>query len=292
MGRMAQYEHELWGLETRSEAVYLDAVSEDASSGFIARLCRFPDVGIAWTWLHIFHHGHVHSYTNHEVACEPGHVPEDDEDVVYGAGDFRFRRMGNRFEPQGANLAAAALLHSGESSPHGEGVLPCEIQAEFSREREGVQSRAGRSEVLGITKASIKLGDISLDLEARGHFHEQIQQDPRFDRPFTYATLRGPDSGCIFIRGTRGATGTLTLDGESDRITAVRIEPPGTIRRLEIQLASGRSLAGEAIATYRYQIPIFHMIRPGSLVTASIGATPLTGCINDLVFGGLEFDDF
>lgn len=35
------------------------------------------------------------------------------------------------------------------------------------------------------------------NLEARGQFHEQIQTDPRFTQPFTYASLRGERPGCI-----------------------------------------------------------------------------------------------
>ncbi len=192
--------------------------------------------------------------------------------------------------PEQAVLEANALLFSGPANPHGEGVLPCEIKARFDRELQGVQSRAGRSEVLGTTRAEITLGDVALELEARGHFHEQIQYDPRFTQPFTYATLRGAAAGCIFIRGTRGARGTLTLDGIGEPVAGVRIEPPGTVRRLAVELSSGKVIEGTAVATYQYEIPIFHMSRPGSIVTVSLDGTALSGCINDLVFGDLEFD--
>lgn len=288
---MASSENDLWNLETRSEAVYMDCVSEDAEAGFVARLCRFPDVDLAWTWLHVFHHGHVHSYTNHEVPCSSDVVDEAADEVLYEAGEFRFERQGDRFNPRAASFAGAGLLHSGTANPHGEGVLPCQISARFEPEHEGVQSRAGRSEVLGRAVAEIELGDIGIELDARGQFHEQIQLDPRFNRPFTYATLRGPDGGCIFIRGKRGATGTLTRNGISEPISAVKISAPGTIRRLEITVDSGERIFGEAIATYQYEIPIFHMSRPGTLVTADLGGTALSGCINDLVIGDLSFDE-
>ena len=290
MHSMATQESDLWELTTRSEAVYLDAVSEDASSGFIARLCRFPDEKLAWTWLHVFHHGHVHSYTSHDVRCTDDPVVEDDDLVDYAAGEFRFTRNGNRLAPGQVSFSASAQLHSGSASPHGEGVLPCEIRAEFTGEHAGVQSRSGRSEVLGATRAGITLGDVRLEIEARGQFHEQIQQDPRFTRPFTYATLRGRDVGCIFTRGVRGATGTLIRSNRPSGITSVKIGPPGTIRRLSIGLDSGETVSGEAIATYQYEIPIFHMIRPGTLVSAEIGDARFSGCLNDLVFSDLAFD--
>lgn len=288
---MASTENDLWNLETRSEAVYLDCVSEDAESGFIARLCRFPETGLAWTWLHVFHHGHVHSYTSHEVPCASDIVDESTDSVLYEAGEFRFQRDGDRFNPRSASLTAAGLLYSGSNSPHGDGVLPCQISARFETERQGVQSRAGRSEVPGRVIAEIELGDIGIEFDARGQFHEQIQQDPRFNRPFTYATLRGADGGCVFIRGKRGATGTLIREGTSEPIVAVGIAPPGTIRRLEITVESGERISGRAIATYQYEIPIFHMTRPGTLVTAQLGEMALSGCINDLVIGELNFDE-
>ena len=70
------------------------------------------------------------------------------------------------------------------------------------------------------------------------------------------------------------------------------IEPPATIRRFAIRLDDGQTLTGQAIATYQYDLPIFHMLRGGTLVTAELGGKGLSGCINDLVFGDLEFDHF
>lgn len=285
-------EDDLWERTTRSEAVYLDAVTEDATSGFVARVCRFPEARIAWVWLHVFHHGHVHSLTQHDVPDSAEPVAEDSTLVNYDAGAFHFSRSGDRFTPDQATFHASALLHSGPSSPHGEGILPCTIRAEFERHHQGVQSRAGRSEVLGRTRAVIELGDIEFEIDALGQFHEQVQEDPRFNRPFTYASLRGDGAGCIFIRGARGAAGTLTLDSVPHKISSVRIEAPATIRQLDIGLEDGRHVLGEAIATYQYEIPIFHMVRPGTLVTATLEGTALSGCINDLAFGGLAFDHF
>ena len=287
---MATDEKQLWELSTRSEAIYLDAVSDDGASGFIARLCRFPEYQMAWLWLHVFHHGHVHSFTHHEIPCGMEPVDESAGEVVYEAGDFRFIRTGDRFSPGEVTVSASALLHSGPDSPHGNGTLPCELRAMFTPALAGVASREGRSEVLGVTRGAIVLGDVRIELEARGQFHEQIQQDPRFNRPFSYATLRGPDAGCIFIRGVRGAVGSLILNNQPHAIQAVRLDPPGTIRRMEILIDGAEPVRGEAVATYQYDIPIFHMTRPGSLVTAELAGHRLCGCINDLVFGDLVFD--
>ena len=292
MASMADNESQLWELSTRSEAVYLDAVTDDASSGFIARVCRFPEEQLAWVWLHVFHHGHVHSYTSHEVRCDSDPVDESGSPVSYTAGDFDFSRSGDRFSPSEVSVSVSAALHSGPSSPHGEGVLPCELRAMFEPVHAGVQTLAGRSEVLGITRAVMILGDARIELEAHGQFHEQVQREPRFTRPFTYATLRGADAGCIFVRGVRGASGTLTLGGTAHPVQSIAIEPPGTVRRFACRLEDGQTVTGQAIATYQYDLPIFHMLRTGSLVTAELGGKRLSGCINDLAFGDLEFDHF
>lgn len=290
-GITMKQEADLWQLTTRSEAVYLDAVADDASSGFIGRLCRFPEKEMAWAWLHIFHHDHIHSYTDHTLQCTADTVDEAAHQVEYLAREFHFSRTGDRMHPEAAMFSASALMHAGPTNPHGEGVLPCEIQAVFSADLEGVQSLAGRSEVLGTTRAAIALGDANIELFARGQFHEQIQQAPRFDKPFSYASLRGDGAGCIFIRGLRGATGTVTLDHTPYAITAVRLSEPATVRKLEIDLENGRTIRGETTATYQYEIPIFHMTRPGSLVYAELDGVSLSGCINDLVFGEYGFEN-
>ena len=283
-------ESDLWQLATRSEAVYMDAVADDAASGFIGRLCRFPTQEMAWAWLHIFHHGHIHSYTDHTLQCAADPIDEAAKAVDYRAREFHFTRTGDRMRPEGATFNANALMHAGPMNPHGEGVLPCEIQAVFTADLDGVRSLEGRSEVLGTTRAAIALGDANIELNARGQFHEQIQDAPRFDRPFSYGTLRGDGAGCIFIRGLRGATGTVTLDNKPHTIKAVRLSAPATIRKLEIDLEDGRTIRGESTATYQYDIPIFHMTRPGSLVYAELDGVPLSGCINDLIFGEYGFD--
>lgn len=285
---MATRESDLWQIETRSEAVYLDGVTADGTTGFIARICRFPAEGLAWNWLHIFHHGHVHSFTSHEVPCGGEAVDETADDVLYQSGEFEIRRRGDRLAPRGS-LIATAMLHSGDANPHGDGALLATIAAHFEPALDAVQTRAGRSEVLGVTEARITLGDAELEFRARGQFHEQVQTEPRFDKPFSYGSLRGDNAGCIFIRGVRGATGTLTVDGNAHVIRALRLSAPAVVRQIEIDTDAG-SFAGQAVATYRYEIPIFHLSRPGSIVTLQLGDHEMSGCINDLVMGDLIFD--
>ena len=92
------------------------------------------------------------------------------------------------------------------------------------------------------------------------------------------------------MRGMRGASGTLIVDGDALAIESVKIEPPATVRQMEIHVDGGPVVRGQTVASYQYEIPIFHMTRPGSLVTADLDGRPVSGCINDLVFGDLTFD--
>ena len=57
------------GGHTRSEAVYLDAVSDDGEWAMVARLCRYPQRGVQWAWLHVFAGARVYSFTDHGIAC-------------------------------------------------------------------------------------------------------------------------------------------------------------------------------------------------------------------------------
>ncbi len=283
-------ESELWEVETRSEAAYVDLVSDDGDAGLITRVCRFPELGTAWTWLHLFHHGHVQSFTDHEVRCSEHTVDETLDIVSYDAANgFAIARTGDRFAPETVTAVAEAMMHSGTDYDHGEGVTPLTVSARFETGSGGAQSLPGRSEVLGSTHADVTLGDAEFSISGRGHFHEQIQTRPRFTTPFTYASLRGPEVGVIFVRGAQGAGGSITLGDRSEEIKAVRITEPGAFRRFEIETDSG-TYRGEAFATYLYEIPIFHMMRPGTVVTCEIEGNTASGCINDLPIGHLEFD--
>ena len=57
------------GGHTRSEAVYLDVVSDDGEWAMVARLCRYPQRGVQWAWLHVFAGAQVYSFTDHGIAC-------------------------------------------------------------------------------------------------------------------------------------------------------------------------------------------------------------------------------
>lgn len=293
------------GLATRSEAVYLDAVSADGSTGFVVRLCRFPQAGVAWLWAHVFEGGRCWSFTDHEAGCDEAFTDLDTRSVVYRSissdrparladtaptPTLTLERDGPLAAPLAARARARVAARSGFDSRHGAGDQPLEIDARFEPGSAPVSNRMGRHEILGMTRARIRIGEREIVLEGRGHFHEQVQTDARFGVAFTYASLRGADSGLIFLRGARGARGQYIEGGSSIAIVKVELSAPNTWRSIAVHLADGRVLRGDVEATYRYTIPVFDEYRPGSVVRARLGGVVFSGCMNDFRLEQLDFD--
>lgn len=282
------------GLATRSEAVYLDAVSADGQTAFVLRLCRFPQAGTSWLWAHLFESGRCWSFVDHAVACDAVFTDLAAPAVAYRSSGhgaaLSFERDGPVGAPRSVRATARALARGGFDDRHGAGDTELEIDARFEPGSPPVSNRQGRHEILGLTRATVRVGGREFALEARGHFHEQEQTDARFGVAFTYASLRGADAGLIFLRGARGARGQFTEGKSTVAINRVLLSAPADRRAIAVHLADGRVLAGEVEATYRYSIPVFDEARPGSIVRVTLGGLALSGCMNDFRIGQLGFD--
>lgn len=283
---------------TRSEAVYLDAVSDDAEVAMVARLCRYPQRGVQWIWLHVFTGTGVFSYTDHAMACGEAFTDLDASDAIYEAraGDLRlrFERRGAVAAPGAATLSAQLRAHAQRAPsfvvpPDGPGSVAVSVEATFLPNAVPVSNRQGRHEMQGRVSAELVVAGEPLRLQARGHFHEQEQSDPRFTVPFTYASLRGEDFGAIFIRGARGVRGQFTEGGRSVALTRVDIGAPGARREIHLSLADGRRLAGHLQARYRYDVRVQGESRPASIVAGAIGGRACSGCVNDFRVDALPF---
>ncbi len=111
------------GDHTRSEAVYLDAVCDDGQWAMVARLCRYPQRGVQWAWLHVFAGAQVYSFTDHGIACDAAFTVLDAADALYeaSAGDLEGLRalpmlvtVGARSDDE-RQLRHAAASHSSPS---------------------------------------------------------------------------------------------------------------------------------------------------------------------------------
>jgi hypothetical protein len=260
---------------TWSESVYLDAVSADGTTGFVTRLARHTDGGVAWLWLHAFlPGGEVVGFVRDDLPCDAGRTVDDGPGVVYALDadgvSCRFERCGPAGAPTGANVR----VRFG-------GVSPATLDATFSPDGAAGSNLPGRTEVLGRVEATVSTASGSTDLRARGQFHEQHQDAPRFTVPFTYGTLRGERVGTVFLIGPARSGGFVHREGSLERATSVSIDPVGASRSLRLAMERGGELVVDLRRTHHYLLPINGRDRESSLVYAVTGDDELSGCVND-----------
>lgn len=287
-------EAEQRGLETTSEAVYADCVSDDGRQGFIVRLCRYPEAGFAWVWCHLFVEGRIYAYSEHTLECgerltDPAADPTDYA-LEWPAGTVRLERHGDRAAPARCTITARCAAHEARHPPHGTGSVAARIDATFRPSSRTVSNLAGRTEALGTLQATAMVDERTISFSARGQFHEQVQTAPRFTTPFTYLTLRGPDIGFIGIRLRKRGRGFLMRPDATTEIVRIGLSPPGSMRRLQLEDPAGTTTVGELVTTYDYSIPVFDGYRPGTLVTGTLDGRPVSGCINDYLADTLGFE--
>jgi len=295
MPEMTMKEMQQKGLETPSEAVYLDCVTDSGDAAFIARLCRYPRPGFAWVWGHLFVDNHVYAFTDHELPCDDLETNLDQDPTAYQLswpnGVVAMHRSGPRHSPLACNLEGRFMVRDSAHPAHGDGPLECQVSATFRASSGAISNRAGRSEVLGTASITARLGDREFSFNGRSQFHEQVQTDPRFTAPFSYLTLRGADLGVIAIRGSRGARGHLLGRNEVIEIDRIELTPPGSVRELGLHGRDGSFFAGGRLrTTYDYSVPVFDGYRPGTLVTGELAGATVSGCINDFLLDRLHFD--
>lgn len=290
-----------------SESVYLDAVSADGRSGFVARIGRYPDARIAWLWGHVFtpERG-MRAFVDHDAPDSPERTDVEAGEARYegasGAGErrahLRVVRSGPRLQPRTVTLAARLpllpLAPAGEPAQPGSPELApevVEVQATWQPRHAVFESLTGRSEALGVTDTTLRLDSGQKLVRGFGHFHEQHQEQPRFTTPFVYATLRGVRFSCIAIRSRGADRGFAVREPGSPAVAIQRlgISPPGTSRRVRLELADGSVLLGLLEATYRYTNTLFGVVRQASVVRGEIGGEPVSGCVNDFLEGELEY---
>jgi hypothetical protein len=273
-------EQPLW-----SESVYLDCISPDGQTGFVVRLCRYPTQKAGWLWVHAFLPGKIYGFTDHSLPCSGDVTRVDQPDVTYDLGDDSLVDMvrdGPRDAPDEARVHASVRCHLDPNAPHGAGDHPVEVAATFTPLSASGTTVPGRIELLGQVQATLVIDGRTVEVAGYGQWHEQHQDQPRFLRPFTYATLRGEELAFVCTRGLLRATGYLRRRGSITPVTGFDIDPRGPDRAFRLELSDGSTLAGEAVRTHDYSVPIYDTRRPGSVVYARIGDQTLSGCINDL----------
>jgi hypothetical protein len=276
-----------------SESVYLDLVTADGRSGFVVRIGRFPEARVAWLWGHVFTpKTGMLAFLDHEAPDSETRTPVEAENVRYsgtsgqgvaGGASIEILRSGARLAPKEAGLTARLPLRISRPSGDASRLDVADLRATFRPRYPVFESLTGRSEVLGVTEATLQLAGDEVPLRGFGHFHEQHQDAPRFTTPFTYATLRGVSFSCIALQSRGTDRGFAVREPGSPAVAIAKIEigPPADSRRLRLELADGSVRLGMLRATYRYTNPLFGVERQASVVSGEVGGEPVTGCVND-----------
>jgi hypothetical protein len=282
------------GLETTSEAVYADCVSDDGRRGFVVRLCRYPEAGFAWMWCHLFADGQIYAYTGHTLACDGPLTDLSADPTAYALewpdGAVRIERLGDRSAPGRCTIAARCAAHEARHPPHGSGPIAVRLDADFRPSSRAVSNLSGRTEALGTLEGQAVVDGRTIRFSGRGQFHEQVQTAPRFTTPFTYLTLRGADLGFIGIRLREQGRGFLLRATTTTEIVRIGLSPPGSERQLLLEDRSGTRIRGALVTTFDYSIPVFDGCRPGTLITGTLDGQSVSGCVNDYLADGLGFE--
>lgn len=264
--------------------MYLDCVSTDGATGFVARLARHVDEGATWLWAHAFLPGGVVAFHDQDLACDGGRTAVDGAGVEYrqsGSPGASFRRHGLRNAMTGAGVHVEVSGHSDGFAPAGSGPVPLIIDASFTPVRAAGGTLPGRTEVLGRVSAAVVVDGVEHGVEGWAQWHEQHQTEPRFTVPFTYATVRGDALGAVLVRGPRRSGGLLWRGEKQETVLEFDLSPPGAGRSLSCRLADGSTVRGMLQTVQRYAVGINGSPRPGTLVSGDLGGSPVSGCVND-----------
>jgi len=277
-----------------SESVYADCVALDGKTGYMLRLCRFPDQDTSWLWAWYFTPERIYGFNNHYLPCPGQRSIVENPDLTYEqAGDpyAVFHRQGPRNNPQGASVVVQVMAHEGLIAPQDPGSNSMEIEARMSSYTPPWRINPYRSEWIGEVEGEIKVAGKGINIRGLGHWHEQHQKAPRFQTPFIYFTLRGRNLCLIGTITETERLGHVVRFSRVEKIIDMEITQPGAKRQIFVKLNGGEVLEGTIFTQHNYSTPIYDHHRPGTLVTAQFGEELLSGCVNTWQMENTSFSD-
>jgi hypothetical protein len=272
------------GSRAYSESAMVMTVSLDNASAMTLRFCRFPVEGQTWLWCHILHEGRFYAFTSHDLPCTSerlaGAPLAEYRAAPLKAELVRVRRGGGALPA--VRLSAELMFHESRTAPHGPGRVPGRISCQFLGVSPlGVQVLEGREEVYGFCDGEVEIGGRRLTLNGLSKFHEQRQEAPRFEQPFSYAWLAGDSANATTLLGARGAGGGWQLDGIEKPLSDMVLDPPGDERRILWKFKDGSVESGRLKALVRYEIPVYDRKWNGSFVKGDGPGREVMGVLND-----------
>ncbi|MBU1378600.1 MAG: hypothetical protein KKE02_02370 [Alphaproteobacteria bacterium] len=273
------------GSKAYSESIMVMSVAADGSSALTLRFCRFPVEGFTWLWCHILHEGQLYAFTSHDLPCGPERLA-DGAKADYRATplDAALSRVGKGRDLADVRISAALPFHKSRSAPHGPGAAPGKFTGQFFPVSPlGAQVLEGRDEVYGLCHADIEIGGRRLVHEGLAKFHEQRQENPRFEAPFCYSWLAGDAMASTALLHAKGASGGWQIDGVETALTDMTLDRPGDDRRVTWKMKDKPALSGRLKALVRYEIPVYDSRWNGSFVQGTCDGRPIVGAMNDWV---------
>ena len=266
-----------------SESIYADCVTADGTSGYMLRLCRYPDQSTSWLWAWVFTPKKVYGYNCHYLPCPEERSIVENPDLTYeqpGDPYAMFHRQGPRDSPQGASALVKVKSHERQIVPHNPGPVSLTVDAGMESVTPPWRINPYRSEWIGEASGKVEINGQAINIQGLGHWHEQHQKAPRFQTPFVYLTLRGKNLCLIGTITETEKLGHVVKPSGVKAIVDMEITEPSEGRRLSVSLEGGDVLKGTIFTRHSYSTPIYDRQRPGTLVTAQIDGEHLSGCVN------------
>ncbi len=272
-------------IETQSDSVHSGVSSDDGLKRLTVRLCSYPEMGLAWIWVHARTPEGVWSYVDHlspahsETALAGGRLYADD------AKTLAFERRGEAGRPTSVRITGRCMARRVATSAFGKGDQQLDLSIAFAPERSYSGLNKGRTEVFGRSRATLTINGRETVIEGPAQFHEQGQSNPRFTAPFCYMTLWGYGAASTMLIAPKRRDGYLLEGDGATEVKDVIVDPPAMRRRLKVTLADGRVLDGDAQVIQPYTIPIVGTTWRGHMVNVELGGRTYRGHINDFIIG-------
>jgi hypothetical protein len=270
---------------TPSESVHSGVSSPDGERRLTVRLCRYPEMGLAWLWVHARTPKGFYSFVDHMAPCGRDATPEGGDRAVYAdsAKTLVFQRSGDVGAPKAAAVTGAVRARKSAESKLGPGDHALSFEIAFTPARLYAGLNRGRTEVFGRTRASVTVDGERFEIEGPAQFHEQRQATARFTAPFAYITLWGETSASTLLVTANRRDGYFLEGDKATDATHVRLDPPGARRTFTVTLKDGRKIAGSGDLVQAYTIPIVGQRWQGHMVRAQLDGKPLFGHMNDFL---------
>lgn len=281
---------------TFTESTLLDVVSDDGGAGFMMRIARHVDEGVAWLWLVTFGPEGVHGFVDDELPCNSMRTQDNGSQARYEVNLPRthgsvgwIMRTGSPVHIDGGKCEIKVNGHCTSDVPRGPGSTEMALTASFFPLFGAAGSNLpGRTESIVRVEADIEISGKSHSISGYGQFHEQLQDAPRFDTPFTYVSLRSAEVALIALRGPRAGGGVILTRSSGEPFMGFRISAhdpavPLAERLFECGEANDDSFlaTGSVTPIATYSVPILGGRRPSTVATGNLNGTHVSGFVND-----------